>query len=334
MKTWVFREDDQGELTIPEGFHEAYRSGSAVALGYFDGVHRGHRKLFSVLRNVADEVGVKTVAHTFSNTPKSKVFATGGDGLITTLAERCSLIHATGVEDVAVFPFSDHLAAMKPDGFLGEYVEHLLRAKVVVAGEDYQFGTHREGNADYLIEWARKRGIRVVLVSPELHEEKAISSSWIRERILSGDIRTAGDLLGRPVTYEGEVMRGRGLGGTLGFPTANIGIPTGKVIPAFGVYTSLLYCDHQLYPSVSNIGIRPTILESDGYPLIETTALGVTLELYGKRITVYPIEQIRAEMRFDSIEGLRNQIFKDVESAAVFHSTHSDYSKMIGDMLL
>ncbi len=333
MKTWAFREEYHGGLLIPDGFDEAFQSGSAVALGYFDGVHRGHKKLFSVLKEVAGESRVKTVAHTFSNTPKSKVFATGGDGLITTLTERCSLIHRAGIEDVAVFPFSDHLASMRAGDFLDEYVGRILRAKVVVAGEDYHFGTHREGNSKFLTDWAWSNGIRAVLVSPELHNGKVISSSWIRDRILKGDMQTALALLGRPVAYEGEVMKGRGLGATLGFPTANIGIPSGKVNPAYGVYTSFLRFENDFYPAVSNIGLRPTVSDNEVYPLIETMALNVKLELYGKRITVYPIERLRAEKRFDNIEDLRKQVLKDVEKSSAFHAAQPGYSKMFADML-
>lgn len=333
MKTWAFREEYHGGLLIPERFDEAFQHGSAVALGYFDGVHLGHRRLFSVLKQIADEIGVKTVAHTFSNTPKSKVFATGGDGLITTLTERCSLIHQSGIEDVAVFPFTENLSSMKAGDFLDEYVGRILRARVVVAGEDYHFGTHREGNSEFLTEWARTNSVRTVLVPPERYEGRVISSSWIRERILSGDMRMASTLLGRPVSYEGEVMRGRGLGTILGFPTANIGIPSGKVNPAYGVYTSILRIENELYPSISNIGLRPTVSENEIHPLIETTALNVELELYGRRITVYPIDLLRPEVRFESVEALRDQIHRDVLKAEAFHAGHPDYSKMIADML-
>ncbi len=333
MKTWVFREEYQGGLVIPDGFDDAFHSGSAVALGYFDGVHRGHKKLFSILNGIAADYEVKTVAHTFSNTPKSKVFATGGDGLITTLAERCALIHDAGVENVAVFPFSESLASMHAGDFLDEYAGRLLKAKVIVAGEDYHFGTHREGDANYLLQWAKDHQIRAILVPPELENNRVISSSWIRERILAGDMKTARELLGRAVFYDGEVMRGRGLGGTLGFPTANIGIPSGKVVPAFGVYTSYLRSGDRIYPSVSNIGLRPTVSDADVHPLIETTALNVDLELYGTAITVYPIEQIRAEKRFDSIERLRRQVLKDIRTAGSFHAAHPEYSKILADML-
>jgi len=333
LKTWAFRENAEGELLIPDGFSQAFPSGSAVALGYFDGVHRGHRKLFSQLKTAARLKGVKTVAHTFSNTPKSKVFSTGGDGLITTLSERCSLIHAAGIEDVAVFPFSDSLSSMKAIDFLDEYVGRLLKATVVVAGEDYHFGANREGNSSFLIDWAKHLGIEAILVPAEMHEGRVISSSWIRNSILEGDMDTASKLLGRPVVYEGEVMVGRGLGGTLGFPTANIGIPSGKVNPAFGVYISLMQVGGEIYRSISNIGLRPTVTEGEGHPLIETMALGVTLKLYGEKISVYPIRRIREEQRFTSLSDLRNQIRSDVDIATAFHNDHPDYSIFLTDML-
>jgi len=335
VRTWVFKEDTNGEIHVPDEFELSASGGRAVALGYFDGVHRGHLKLFAVLREVATLNGLQTMAHTFSQTPKSKVYASAGSGLITTLSERCDLIHRAGIDEIAVFPFSTSLASMKAETFLDEYVLKLLKAKIIVVGEDYRFGAGREGDVTLLSNWAEKRGVQVVLVPPEKQGDKVISSSWIRTCILDGDMETSRLLLGRPIVYEGPVLLGRKLGRTLGFPTANIGIPFGKIVPRYGVYASFLVHESRLIPSVSNIGVRPTVEEPDVHPMIETTMHHVDLDLYGKIVKVLPIKIIREERKFSNLEALREQVGKDqIESMRIHAEIDYDYSNLISGVVL
>lgn len=335
MKTWVFKEDADGGIHIPEEFELSAPGGRAVALGYFDGVHRGHIKLFKVLREISALQGLSTMAHTFSQTPKSKVYSSAGSGLITTLSERCDLIHRAGVDEIAVFPFSQILASMKAEAFLDEYVLKLLKAKIVVVGEDYRFGSGREGDVTLLSDWAAKRGVRVVLVPPEKQVDRVISSSWIRSCILEGDMETSRLLLGRPVSYEGTVLSGRGLGRTLGFPTANIGIPSGKIVPQYGVYVSYLLYESRIIPSVSSIGVRPTVEKAGVHPMIETNMHYVDIDLYGKTINVFPVRKIREEQRFSDLEALRIQVGKDlVESLRIHKEIDSDYSNLFRGVVL
>lgn len=335
MRTWVFKEDTIGGIHIPDEFELSATGGRAVALGYFDGVHRGHIKLFEVLREISASNSLPTMAHTFSQTPKSKVYASAGSGLITTLSERCDLIHRAGIDEIAVFPFSTSLASMKAETFLDEYVLKLLKAKIVVVGEDYRFGAGREGDVTLLTDWAKNRGVQAILVPPEKQGDKVISSSWIRSCILEGDMETSNLLLGRPIDYEGTVLTGRKLGRSLGFPTANIGIPFGKIVPQYGVYASFMLYESRLIPSVSNIGVRPTVEEPDVHPMIETTMHHVDLDLYGKIIKVFPLRKIREERKFSSLEALREQVGKDqIESIRIHAEIDFDYSKLIPDVVL
>lgn len=335
MRTWVFKEDIDGEIHVPDEFPLSASEGRAVALGYFDGVHRGHLKLFSVLREISAIYGLQTMAHTFSQTPKSKVFASAGSGLITTLSERCELIHRAGVDEIAVFPFSTGLASMRAETFLDEYVRKLLKAKIIVVGEDYRFGAGREGDVELIFGWAKKNNVQAVLVPPETQGDKVISSSWIRSCISEGDMETACLLLGRPVSYEGLVLPGRRIGRSLGFPTANIGIPLGKIVPQYGVYASFLLYESRLIPSVSNIGIRPTVDEPDVHPMIETHMHNVDLDLYGKIVKIFPVQKIRNERKFSSMESLRIQVENDkVESIRIHKEIDLDYSKLIPGVVL
>lgn len=335
MRTWVFKEDINGGIHVPDEFELSASGGRAVALGYFDGVHRGHLKLFTVLREISAIYGLQTMAHTFSQTPKSKVYASAGRGLITTLSERCDLIHRAGIDEIAVFPFSTSLASMRAETFLDEYVLKLLKAKIIVVGEDYRFGAGREGDVALISSWAKKHDVQVVLVPPEKQGDKVISSSWIRSCILEGDMETACLLLGRPVSYEGTVLPGRRIGRSLGFPTANIGIPLGKIVPRYGVYASFLLYESRLIPSVSNIGIRPTVDEPDAHPMIETNMHNVDLDLYGKTVKIFPVQKIREERKFSSLDALRIQVENDkIESIRIHTEIDLDYSKLIPGVVL
>lgn len=320
---------------MPDEFELTASGSRAVALGYFDGVHRGHLKLFTVLREISASHGLQTMAHTFSQTPKSKVYASAGSGLITTLSERCDLIHRAGIDEIAVFPFTTSLASMKAEAFLDEYVLKVLKAKIVVVGEDYRFGAGREGDAALLSKWAEKHGVQAVLVPPEKQGDKVISSSWIRSCILEGDMEKTSLLLGRPISYEGTVLSGRKLGRTLGFPTANIGIPFGKIVPQYGVYASFLLHESRLIPSVSNIGVRPTVEEPDVHPIIETTMHHVDLNLYGQNVKVFPVQKIREERKFSSLDALRTQVGKDLINSIRIHAEIDfDYSNLISGVVL
>lgn len=335
MTIWQFREDNTGKLIIPKQFDLPNHPGRAIALGYFDGVHRGHRKLFDALCKESKADGLISAAHTFSMTPISKTITSGQVGLISTLKERCGLIEDVGVDETIIFPFTRNIATMRAAHFLDELVMRLFCAKVVVAGQDYCFGANREGDANTLIEWGASRNIRVILVPPEKHGERVISSSWIRSCITDGDMDMAGQLLGRPVSYSGQVLMGRKLGRKLGFPTANIQIDPDRIMPPYGVYTSFLLFEGKLYPAISNIGIRPTVSEPDSLPLIETMAIDADFDLYGKRITVFPIRMIREEIQFSSVNDLREQVKRDIADSLEFHKGEgAHYSNLLIDVVL
>jgi riboflavin kinase/FMN adenylyltransferase len=186
-----------------------------------------------------------------------------------------------------------------------------------------------------LSNWAKKRGVQAILVPPEKHGDKVISSSWIRSCILEGDMEKSCLLLGRPIAYEGTVLSGRKLGRSLGFPTANIGIPFGKIVPQYGVYASFLLHESRLIPSVSNIGVRPTVEEPDVHPMIETTMHHVDLDLYGKIVKVFPVRKIREERKFSGLDALQAQVGKDlIDSIRIHAEIDFDYSKLIPGVVL
>lgn len=321
MKTWFFTETGLGLLSGPQEFASAAVNGRAVALGYFDGVHLGHLEILRAMKRRSLELGIPALVHTFSSLPKSKIAADSNGLLITTLEERCAAFSAEGMDEVAVFPFSDAVASLSAQDFLEFHIRKFLRARVVIAGADYRFGKNREGDMKYLQQWGNKYGVEVICVAPIKMDGRIISSSWVRDCITNGNVSLAEKLLTRPVSYEGVVVEGKKLGRKLGFPTANIAVPEQKVIPHFGVYASIASFDGHAYQAITNVGLRPTIREAGAAPNIETLLFDCSASLYQKNLRVSLLEYIRPEKQFDSTEILREQISRDVDAARLFHIT-------------
>ena len=332
MKVWNFTENDNGTLITPECFGKSASGGRAVALGYFDGVHAGHREILGRLRGFALEREIPAMVHTFVSMPKSKKTDINAkkNAHLTTVSEKCCFFEQLGVDETALFPFSKAISSMRSRDFLNHHIKDLLRAKVVVAGEDYRFGRDREGDITLLSSWGRENGIEVFSVPPILHMNKVISSTWIRDCVRNGQMTLAETLLGCPISYSGIVQEGKQLGRTLGFPTANMTIDSDKVIPAFGVYASVLVRLGAAYPSITSVGLRPTVNTKDLSPLIETMMYDHSMDLYGQKIRVYLISYIRPEYRFPDVHALKEQVHKDMNEVRHFHDVHGyDYSNLL-----
>lgn len=328
---WDFKENVKGEIVGPEEFYTAAVQGRAVALGYFDGVHAGHRVILEKLCYQARKRNLSAMVHTFSALPKSKA----GDPsekdnlLLTTVAEKCSFFERMGLDEAAFFPFSETVSGISALDFLNRYLKDILHAKVIVAGQDYRFGHNRKGDMDLLKEWGAENGVDVFPVPPLQYKDHIISSTWIRECIRNGEITLANTLLGYPISFRGKVQEGRHLGRTLSFPTANISIEEGKVIPAYGVYASVLHTAGKSYAAITNVGLRPTVNSTDPVPLIETTMYDHQMDLYGQEIRVSLLSFVRPEQKFRDIQALRQQVQKDMAEVRQYHGMHGmDYSNL------
>jgi len=321
VKTWVFNETGLGLLSGPQEFASTAENGRAVALGYFDGVHLGHLQILHAMKKRASELMILALVHTFSSLPKSKEGTDHAGLLITTLEEKCDIFSAEGMDETAIFPFTDAIASLPAKDFLEFHIRKLLRARVVIAGADYRFGRNREGDMRFLSAWGKQNNIEVICVEPIQSDGRIVSSSWVRDCISSGNVSLAEKLLTRPVSYEGIVVEGKKLGTKLGFPTANIAVPAKKMIPQFGVYASTASFDGNDYPAITNIGLRPTVNATDAVPNIETLIFDCSESLYQKTLRVSLLEYIRPEKQFDSTEILREQISRDVEEVRHFHKS-------------
>jgi riboflavin kinase/FMN adenylyltransferase len=264
----------------------------SVALGTFDGVHRGHLRVIDAARNA----GLRTSVVTFD--PHPRAVLGGGVELLTTLERRLELFGDAGVEDVLVLRFDDELAALSAE----EFVEQMLRgigAETIAAGETFHFGRGREGDLDLL----DRLGFDVRRVPLVEH----VSSSSVRELVRAGEVERAATLLGRPPEVEGIVVRGDGRGRELGFPTANLDIPESLLVPPDGVYAGWAG-GHR---AAVSIGTNPHF---DGVERrVEAHLLDFDDDLYGKRLVVEIWAPIREQRRFDSLEELVAAIDDDVE---------------------
>lgn len=284
-----------------------YSPGGVWVLGFFDGVHRGHRALINAAREMAGDgyVGIWT----FRTLPKAKE-------LLTTPDEREALLRQAGADTVHFADF-ETVHAMDGEAFFRDELCAKLRPAGLVCGFNFRFGYRGGAGADDLARWGREAGIPVRVLPAMESDECVISSTWIRRLVAEGDVERAAQLLTQPYTIRGVVEHGRHLGHTLGFPTVNLRLTPGKVAPKSGIYAARVrFPDGDTMrelPGVCNIGSRPTVNNDTGDVTVETYIIGCSAELYDARIAVSLYRYLRGEIRFPSLDALSRQIGHDAE---------------------
>lgn len=300
---------------------------SAVTIGNFDGVHRGHRAVLGRLADAARARGLSAVAITFDPHPLAVLHPDRAPVALTTLDHRVELLAQTGLDAVLVMEFTRELATWSPQRFVDEVLVGALDARLVVVGRDMRFGHRNAGDVHTLRELGEQRGFEVELVD-DIGSVRAPgddagggrwSSTWVRRLVEAGDVETAADVLGRPHRVAGRVVHGDHRGRELGYPTANLGPDAVGLVPADGVYAGRLVrldlpqdaADHRL-PAAVSIGTNPTF---DGVERrVEAYVLDRDdLDLYGERVGVEFVRRLRATLRFDGVAALVDQMHADVE---------------------
>ncbi|MFB6277827.1 MAG: bifunctional riboflavin kinase/FAD synthetase, partial [Halothece sp.] len=285
---------------------------TAIALGNFDGVHRGHH---NVIQPVLQQ-SVRSTVVTFHPHPR-EYFTGESCPLLTPLEEKISHLKALGIQQLVLLPFNQELASLSPEAFVKNLLVDQLKPHYISVGEDFRFGYQRRGTAETLSAIASQLGITVNIASLQTNGEQRISSSSIRDAISNGNIQLANALLGRPYTLRGTVITGEQRGRTIGFPTANLALPRNKLVPCYGVYavqvTSTTRPLISPHPAVMNIGMRPTV--NGQHPTIEIHLLDWTGELYQHNLTVQLKQFLRSEEKFSSLDALKAQIASDCELA-------------------
>lgn len=283
---------------------------SAVAIGVFDGVHRGHQRVIGALD--ADT----RVALTFGSHPAQVLSERGAPPQLTTLRERIRLLGEAGANTIAVLDFDESMVAMSPEAFVQRVLVDALSARSVSVGEDFRFGRDAAGSASTLEELGARSGFEVTVVPILEVDGEEIRSTRIRELVAEGDVATAALLLGRPHLIRGVVVPGAGRGATIGVPTANVSFPDGLAVPRRGVYAVYAEVDGTNLPGVANLGVRPTFGgESE---VLEVHVLDGDYALSGKEIGVAFVARLRDEQRFDGVDELVAQIHRDIEAAGEY----------------
>lgn len=280
---------------------------TAVTIGKFDGFHLGHQ---SLLKTVLEEK-----AHGYASCVVSFLAGTENcRNMIYTKEEMRKLCEAMGIDVLAEYLLDESTKEMTAEQFISEVLCEKLQAKVIVAGEDFRFGKGRAGDVKLLQTLEERYGYRTVIVPKVTEAEIRISSTEIRELLKEGKLSEANALLGRPYGVFGEVLHGKKLGRTLGFPTMNLIPATEKLLPAYGVYVTRTKVDGQWYDGITNIGLRPTV-DSDERVSVETYLFEYEGDLYGKQVEVQFTAFLRPEQKFADVERLRSAMQKDLEDA-------------------
>ncbi|MBI4591135.1 MAG: bifunctional riboflavin kinase/FAD synthetase [Candidatus Rokubacteria bacterium] len=286
---------------------------SVVALGAFDGIHRAHQKILATAVERARTLGVIALACTFDPHPLVVLQPDRALSPITELSESLDLIAGQGLDAAVVIPFTLEFSRVEPEAFVSDVLCRRLKAREVVVGFNHTFGRAARGDARLLAGLAPKYGFVGHVIPPLLVEGVVVSSSAIREALAAGDVGRATRFLGHAYTVRGRVLRGKGRGRQLGFPTANLK-PERKLILAPGVYAARASWDGGSAGAVVNVGVRPTFGEGEYW--VEAYLLEFSDDLYDTMLTLAFLERIRPEQNFPDVEALKTQVARDVATAS------------------
>lgn len=289
---------------------------TAVAIGKFDGLHRGHRRL---LQEILDKKATGLKACVFTFDPSPAVFFGLADGKeLMTKEEKRRALRDMGVDVLVEYPMNAENAAVTPCDFVKKLLADALNVKFIAAGTDVSFGAKGAGNARLLEECAKELEYELKLIDKVTLEGTEISSSLVRKEVEAGNMEYVTALLGAPYTVSGEVMHGKALGRKLGMPTMNLLPPKEKLLPPVGVYYSQVRYEGMNYPAISNVGYKPTVSQEPVLG-VETYLYDFDKEIYGEDISVSLLSFKRPEMRFASVEELKEQMKQDISDGKEYH---------------
>ena len=285
-----------------------------ITIGNFDGVHLGHLRIIETALAKARALNGQCIAYTFRPHPQAALRPGIKLQLLSTYEERRDLLAQAGIDITIEEPFSREFSTVAPEQFFNDVLLRKVGAEAIVVGYDFAFGKERTGHLAALEAFCKSASVELTVVSPHREGGEIISSSKIREHLLAGEIENANRLLGREFFYKGVVIKGEGRGRKIGFPTANLKLDDKLALP-YGVYSTWAVLGDQIYPSVTNVGVRPTfqVMGEELLPaLVETHLLDTTIDLYGSALEVRFIRKIRNEEKFSGIDALKKQIALDV----------------------
>lgn len=284
-----------------------------LALGFFDGVHNGHKTLINQTVTIAQKNQCASAVLTFKEHPLRLIFPAYAPSMITTNDEKVAIIKSMGIDEVDINPFDEALMNHSPEEFVRDYLLSRYHVGHIVVGFNYTFGYKGEGNTDTLMALGKKYGFGVSVMPPTVIDGQTVSSTLIRDLIASGKVSEVETFLGRKYTINGSVVIGKRLGHTFGIPTANLKLSDTVILPGAGVYFTRVRVRGRSYDGITNLGHNPTF-EQHPYS-IETHLYDFSDNIYGEAMSVTFLERVRGEIKFDSLDELIAQIKKDIAFA-------------------
>ncbi len=297
--------------------YEPYSTENCVAtVGFFDGVHAGHRFLIDELKDVAHKSHLPAVVFTFAVHPRKVLHADYQPQLLTTLDEKLVQLASTGIDACVVLDFSEEMAKLSAYDFLKTILKDQYKVEILLVGHDHRFGHNRSDGFEQYLQYGHEMGIKVLKADRfSTDEHKHISSSDIRHALQTGDIQLATHILTYPYSFSGKVVKGFEVGRKIGFPTANLElVDIEKMIPTPGVYAVDVNLDGRILRGMMNIGVRPT-LENGNHTSMEVHIFDFDADIYHQIIEVSFLKKIRDEQKFASVEDLVEQLKADKTSA-------------------
>lgn len=287
---------------------------TAIAVGKFDGLHKGHELLMQKII-AQEQKGLRSLVVTFDTSPRIQLQKDMTKVLITN-EERMELLRHEGISYLAQCPFEEEIKDLEPERFI-ELLMTELHMKYLVCGTDFRFGNRGRGDIDLLRELSERYDFRLEILSKLQFEQRDISSTFVREEIAAGRVAEGANLLGYPYFIWGTVVHGNHLGRKLGMPTINLYPPEDKLLPANGVYVTKIEIDHHRYHGITNVGVKPTVGDQNRMG-IETHILDFQQDVYEKSAKIIFLEHLRAEQKFSSVEELRRQMSLDKKAAITY----------------
>ena len=294
--------------------------GSAVTIGSYDGVHKGHRTIIARLAAVASERHLRSVVVTFDPHPRRVLegAVSGPLGLLTTLEEKIDLLSRQNIDLLFIIRFTPDFASRSSEDFIRNVLVRLLGAQAIIIGYDHVFGRDRSGSGKTLENLGVELGFAVEVVDEVLIGSEHLSSTRIRRLLEAGMIEEANEFLGSPYMISGIVVEGDKVGRSIGFPTVNLRISDqNKLLPRSGVYVAQTEIDGTLFYAMMNVGVRPTV-SSEGIIRVEAFVLGYSGDLYGESLRFTLLRFIREERKFSSLEELKKQLEKDKKAVELY----------------
>ncbi len=289
---------------------------TAVAIGKFDGIHRGHVKLLNCILE-QQKNGMKAAVFTFF--PSAAVFfGQSKDTELTTREEKRKYFEKMGIDILIEFPLNRETAAILPEDFARRILAKQMNAAYIAAGADLSFGYKGMGDQTLLKSLSGELGYRVDIIDKVYENEREISSTYVREMVEKGDLVTAGRLLGRPYSFEGRVEQGNRIGRRMGMPTLNLYPGQDKLLPPRGVYYSRVLFEGGTYPGITNIGHKPTVSNTNTVS-VETYLYDFDRDMYGKEIVTELLQFRRPERKFEDLKHLKKQMEEDIEEGRQYH---------------